>query len=51
MDKYLKNWFGNYSNSIRTSGEVVDLFIRDAAVICKLVLFIEAKIRIKYLTS
>jgi len=46
MDKYLKNWFGNYTNSIRTSGEVVDLFIRDKEVICKLVLFIAANLRI-----
>jgi len=47
MDKYLKNYFGNYANSIRTSGEVVDLFIRDKEVICKLVFFIRANLQLK----
>jgi hypothetical protein len=34
---------GYYRDSIRTSGEVVSLFVRDKVVICKLVLFIAAK--------
>ena len=51
MDKYLKNCFGNYTNSIRTSGEVVDLFIRDKEVICKLVFFIGANLRIFFLNT
>jgi len=48
-EKWIKNkihFFGNYTNSIRTSGEVVVLFIRDAAVICKLVLFIDANLQL-----
>jgi hypothetical protein len=45
MNKNKKTPFGNYTNSIRTSGEVVRLFFRDAAVICALVLFIEAKVQ------
>lgn len=32
--------------SIRTSGEAVDLFVREKEVICKLVLFICAKIQL-----
>jgi len=44
--KTLRYFFGNYTNSIRTSGEVVDLFIRDKVVICKLVFFIGANLRI-----
>ncbi len=46
MDKTMKYFFGNYSDSIRTSGEVVDLFVRDKVVICKLVFFIGANLRI-----
>jgi hypothetical protein len=42
----MKYFFGNYSDSIRTSGEVVDLFVRDKVIICKLVIFIGAKLRI-----
>lgn len=42
----MRYFFGNYTNSIRTSGEVVDLFIRDKVVICKLVFFIGANLRI-----
>ena len=38
--------FGYYSDSIRTSGEVVGLFVRDKEVICKLVLFIGVKVHI-----
>jgi hypothetical protein len=49
MDKYLKNVFGDYINSIRTSGEVVDLFIRDKEVVCKLIFFIGANLQIKKL--
>lgn len=49
MDKNTETFFGNYTNSIRTSGEVVGLFIRDKEVICKLVLFISAKVRINIL--
>jgi hypothetical protein len=46
--KTKKHFFGNYTNSIRTSGEVVDLFIRDKEVICKLVFFIGANLLIIY---
>lgn len=41
-----KHFFGNYINSIRTSGEVLDLFILDKEVICKLGLFMGAKIQL-----
>jgi hypothetical protein len=44
MNKNKQTLFGNYSYSIRTSGEVVGLFIRDAVVICKLGLFIGANL-------
>jgi len=46
MNKNKKTLFGNYSYSIRTSGEVVGLFIREKEVICKLVLFIGAKLQL-----
>jgi len=46
MNKNKETLFGNYDYSIRTSGEVVDLFIRDIEVICKLVLFIDTKLRL-----
>jgi hypothetical protein len=39
-------FFGRYAICIRTSGEVVDLFIRDKVVICKLDFFIGAKLQI-----
>jgi len=48
MNKNKETLFGNYSDSIRTSGEVVSLFIRDAAVICKLGLFIDANLHLFY---
>jgi len=44
MNKNKETLFGNYNDSIRTSGEVVGLFIREAVVICKLVIFIGAKL-------
>ena len=43
-----KNSFGNYYYSIRTSGEVVSLFIREIEVICTLVLFIDSKFTINF---
>lgn len=46
MNKRYETNFGYYSDSIRTSGEVVGLFVRDKEVICKLVIFIDAKIQI-----
>jgi len=46
MNKNKETLFGNYSYSIRTSGEVVGLFIREIEVICKLVLFIGAKLQL-----
>lgn len=46
MNKNKETLFGNYDYSIRTSGEAVDLFIRDIEVICKLVLFIDTKLRL-----
>ena len=33
-----------YRDSIRTSGEVIGEFVRDKEVICKLILFIDAKV-------
>ena len=47
MNKNKETLFGNYSYSIRTSGEAVGLFIREAEVICKLVLFIGANLQFK----
>ena len=50
-EKWIKidqNTAGDYTNSIRTSGEVVGLFVREIGVIFILVLFIGAKIH-KYL--
>jgi hypothetical protein len=42
--KYLQNNFGNYTNSVRTSGEVVGLIIvREIGLIFKFVLFGSAK--------
>ncbi len=40
MNKNKQTLFGDYSYSIRTSGEVAGLFVRDTGVICKLCLFI-----------
>ena len=48
MKKWIKtdkHFYGNYTNSIRTSGEVVDLFVRDKVVVCKLIFFIVANLR------
>lgn len=47
MNKNKKTLLGNYSYSIRTSGEV-GLFIREKVVICILVLFIGAKLQLFY---
>jgi len=49
MNKDKKTFFGNYNYSIRTSGEVTGLFVRDIEVICKLVVFIGANLQIFYL--
>lgn len=46
MNKKTKTRFGNYTNSVRTSGEVTAVFIREIEVICKLVLFIGANIQL-----
>ena len=46
MNKRYETNFGYYSDSIRTSGEVVGQFVRDKEVICKLVISIGAKIQI-----
>lgn len=48
MNKNKKTLFGNYNDSIRTSGEVVGLFFREKEVICKLVLFITANVHLFY---
>ena len=45
-EKRYETNFGYYSDSIRTSGEVIGEFVRDKEVICKLVIFIDAKIQI-----
>lgn len=34
----------HYRDSVRTSGEVIGEFVRDKEVICKLILFIGAKV-------
>ncbi|MEY4963222.1 MAG: hypothetical protein RLZZ323_541 [Bacteroidota bacterium] len=39
----IKTYYGYYIDSVRTSGEVIKMFIRDKEVICKLILFIEDK--------
>lgn len=44
MNKNKQTLFGDYIYSIRTSGEVVGLFIRDTGVVCKLGLFIGANL-------
>ncbi|MEN2412486.1 hypothetical protein [Flavobacterium mesophilum] len=36
----------HYINSVRTSGEVIGEFVRDKEVICKLILFIGAKVHL-----
>lgn len=51
MSKNKKTLFGNYNDSIRTSGEVVDLFFREKEVICKLGLFITANLNLFYYKS
>lgn len=38
-----------YRDSIRTSGEVIGEFVRDKEVICKLILFIGAKVHIFFI--
>jgi hypothetical protein len=43
MNKKVKNTNGNYSDSVRTSGEVESVIFRDKEVICKLILFIASK--------
>ena len=43
MNKRLKTQYGNYSDSVRTSGEVESVIVRDKEVICKLFLFIASK--------
>jgi hypothetical protein len=48
MNKNKKTLFGNYNDSIRTSGEVEGLFIRKTVVICILVLFIDANLHLFY---
>jgi hypothetical protein len=40
MNKNKQTLFGDYSYSIRTSGEVSGMFVRDTGVVCKLGLFI-----------
>ena len=45
MNKYtVEKLSGYYRDSVRTSGEVIGEFVRDKEVICKLVLFIGAKV-------
>ncbi len=43
-----KHFIGNYNYSIRTSGEAVGLFIREKEVMCILILFIDANLRLIY---
>ncbi|MDP5200559.1 hypothetical protein [Flavobacterium sp. DG2-3] len=45
MNKYTAiKLSGYYRDSVRTSGEVIGEFVRDKEVICKLILFIGAKV-------
>lgn len=48
MNKNKETLLGNYNDSIRTSGEVVGLYIRDKVVICKLGLFIDTNLHLFY---
>lgn len=50
MNKKVKNTNGNYSDSVRTSGEVESVIVRDKEVICKLILFIASKNTIFFIT-
>ena len=50
-NKNKKTLFGNYNYSIRTSGEVVGLFVREIGVIFILLLFIGAKVNIFWLRN
>ncbi|WP_162789371.1 hypothetical protein [Flavobacterium fluviale] len=45
MNKYTAiKLSGYYRDNVRTSGEVIGEFVRDKEVICKLILFIGAKV-------
>lgn len=45
MNKYTAiKLSGYYRDSVRTSGEVIGEFVRDKEVVCKLILFIGAKV-------
>jgi hypothetical protein len=46
MNKKNETGCGYYRNSVRTSGEVRGEFVREKEVICKLVLFIGAKVQL-----
>ncbi|RED26740.1 hypothetical protein BD847_0663 [Flavobacterium cutihirudinis] len=39
----------HYRDSVRTSGEVIGEFVRDKEVICKLILFIGAKVHLFFI--
>ncbi len=39
----------HYRASVRTSGEVIGEFVRDKEVICKLILFIGAKVHLFFI--
>ncbi len=48
MNKKGEKHAGNYTNSIRTSGEVGGVFFRIIEVICILVSFMASKLRLIY---
>ncbi|MBJ2124677.1 hypothetical protein [Flavobacterium sp. IB48] len=41
----------HYKDSVRTSGEVIGEFVRDKEVICKLILFIGAKVHYFFISK
>ena len=50
MNKYTAiKLSGYYRDSVRTSGEVIGEFVRDKEVICKLILFIGAKVHLFFI--
>ncbi len=46
MNKKNETVYGYYRDSVRTSGEVRGVFVREKEVICKLILFIGAKVQL-----
>ena len=51
MNKENETVYGYYRDSVRTSGEVTGVFVRDKEVICKLILFIGAKVHYFFISK